>query len=219
MSKAKEAILKRIRDALGNVPDSERPEDVPVPRAYRGKGKGAKSEIVTLFANRVGDYKATVRKIRQHAVADTVSKSCRTQNVKKMVVPSGFPEKWLPDTIIPLHDRVESPLSHDQLDATDGVITTCALAVAQTGTIILNGGAGQGRRALSLVPDYHLCIVREDQVVELIPEAFAHFDNCKKEKPRPITFISGPSATSDIELSRVEGVHGPRRLEVLIVEG
>ncbi len=97
------------------------------------------------------------------------------------------------------------------------MITTCALAVAQTGTIILDAGPGQGRRVLTLLPDYHLCIVREDQIVELVPEGFAHFEDIVKTEGRPITFISGPSATSDIELSRVEGVHGPRRLEILVV--
>ena len=97
------------------------------------------------------------------------------------------------------------------------MITTCAFAVAQTGTIILDAGEGQGRRALTLVPDYHLCIVREDQIVELVPEGFAAVESSVKKGGQPITLISGPSATSDIELSRVEGVHGPRRLEVLIV--
>ena len=117
-----------------------------------------------------------------------------------------------------LFDESDSKLTHQQLDESDGVITTCAFAVAQTGTIILDAGEGQGRRALTLVPDYHLCIVREDQIVELVPEGFLLVGSSVMKEGRPITFISGPSATSDIELSRVEGVHGPRRLEIIIIQ-
>jgi L-lactate dehydrogenase complex protein LldG len=105
-----------------------------------------------------------------------------------------------------------------QLDGCDGVLTACALGIAQTGTIVLDGGPGQGRRALTLLPDYHLCVVRDDQVVGLVPEAVARLSEAASGPGRPITFISGPSATSDIELNRVEGVHGPRTLEVLVVD-
>jgi L-lactate dehydrogenase complex protein LldG len=109
-------------------------------------------------------------------------------------------------------------LTNEQLDQSDGVLTGCALGIAQTGTIVLDSGPAQGRRAITLVPDYHLCVIRADQVVGLVPEAVARLHGSAATPDRPITFISGPSATSDIELSRVEGVHGPRTLEVLVVD-
>ncbi len=217
MSEAKKSMLNSIRDALKNVPDDEQPEDLEVPRNYRQKGELSGNEIVDLFAERVGEYKATVQRVESDKLVDVIAESCQREKVEKLVAPDDFPERWLPDSVAPMIDDLETPLSHQELDSSDGVITTCALAVAQTGTIFLDAGEGQGRRALTLLPDYHICIVRESQIVELVPEGFAHFKSIVKEEGRPITLISGPSATSDIELNRVEGVHGPRRLEVLIV--
>lgn len=217
MSEAKKAILKKIQKALENVPDSEKPEDVPVERSYRQKGKRAKNEIVSLFAERIGEYKTTVKRINQSELKAAIDESCREKKVEHLAVADGFPPEWLPDSITPHYDSPETPLSYAELDQADGVITRCALAVAQTGTVILDAGKGQGRRVLTLLPDYHLCIVTEDQIVELVPEGFAHIESSVNNEGRPITFISGPSATSDIELNRVEGVHGPRKLEILII--
>lgn len=217
MSKAKEAILARIRNALGDISESEHPDDIAVPREYRHKGEYEDDEIATLFAERVMEYKAVVRRIDQSKLKVAVAKAYSRQGVKKLAIPSGFPAEWLPDSIELMYDNPETPLTNRQLDASDGVITTCALAVAETGTIILDAGRGQGRRVLTLLPDYHLCIVQENQIVELLPEAIAYFEQQVSKEGAPLTFISGPSATSDIELSRVEGVHGPRRLEVLII--
>jgi L-lactate dehydrogenase complex protein LldG len=217
MSEARDELLKKIHNALKNVPSDEKPEDIQVPRDYRRRGKRSDNEIATQFAERVGEYKATVKKVTEKELVEVIAESCTREKVENLVVPDDFPNKWLPATVTPLFDNPSSPLSHQELDASDGVITTCALAIAQTGTVVLDAGEGQGRRVLTLIPDYHLCIVRENQIVELVPEGFSYFESLVKTEGRPITFISGPSATSDIELSRVEGVHGPRRLEVLIV--
>lgn len=217
MNDSKNRMLDIIRKALAEVPDTEKPDDTEVSRTYRQKGNLPPTEVVKLFAERVGEYKATVKRVDEADLKKMITESFQKESVKNLVVPDGFPKELLPDTITLLIDDPKQPLSHQELDNSDGVITTCAYAVAQTGTIILDAGEGQGRRALTLVPDYHLCIVMEDQIVELVPEGFVAVESSVKEKGRPITLISGPSATSDIELSRVEGVHGPRRLEVLIV--
>ena len=217
MSDARDEIMGRIHNALKNVPEEENPNDVKVPRSYRRSGNMDRHRIVSLFAERVGEYRTTVSRIENGDPGPAIADACRREKVEKLVVPAGFPDEWLPPEIELLADALNEPLSHRELDRSDGVITTCSLAVAETGTIVLDAGEGQGRRALTLVPDYHLCIVKEEQIVELVPEAFAHFGQTVAEEGRPITFISGPSATSDIELDRVEGVHGPRRLEVLIV--
>ena len=129
-------------------------------------------------------------------------------------MPADLPHAWIPAGVEMLR---EPGLTNDQLDGSDGVLTACALGIAQTGTIVLDSGPGQGRRAITLLPDYHLCVIRDDQVVGLVPEAVKLLQSAAASPGRPITFISGPSATSDIELNRVEGVHGPRTLEVLVV--
>ncbi|MDX1617617.1 MAG: lactate utilization protein C [Balneolaceae bacterium] len=217
MSSAREEILAKVRNALADVPGDKPPGEAEVPRQYRRRGELPQGEAIELFMERVGEYRAEVKRIARGSLGKAIADACRNRDVKRLVVPRGFPDAWLPQDPELQFDSAEAPLSHRELDGSDGVITTCALAVAQTGTIFLDAGEGQGRRALTLVPDYHLCIVREDQIVELFPEAIAHFDTKMREAAPPITLISGPSATSDIELSRVEGVHGPRRLDVLVV--
>ena len=217
MSKAKEEMLSRIKKALKEVPESEGRGDVAVNREYTQKGNLGQEERVALFVERSGEYQATVKRIERDKLSEEIKMACERHKAQKMAIPTGFDTEWLPDTLNPQFDRTDKPLSHDELDQLDGLITTCALAIAQTGTIALDAGEGQGRRVLTLLPDLHICIVREDQIVELVPEAFAHFDEAVRKEGKPITFISGPSATSDIELNRVEGVHGPRRLEILVV--
>jgi L-lactate dehydrogenase complex protein LldG len=214
MSDARDEILRRIRTALRDVPAGERPEDVAVERAYRTAGELTREQVVAQFEGRVAEYKATVHRVTQQQLAKAISDACRRRGVRRLITPEDLPRAWLPRAIEILRDE---SLTNDQLDSSDGVLTGCALGIAQTGTIVLDAGKHQGRRALTLIPDYHLCVVRESQIVELVPEAFARLGPGVRDERRPLTFISGPSATSDIELNRVEGVHGPRTLEVLIL--
>ena len=216
MTSAREEILWRIRRATHDVPKEERPEDVPVERGYRKEDDAPHEEIVARFAERVAEYEATVHRVREDDLSRAISEACERRGIGRLAVPPGLPEDWLPDGMELLRDGGSMQLSNEELDGSDGVLTGCALGISQTGTIVLDAGEAQGRRALTLLPDYHLCIVREEQVVGLVPEAFARLEETVKGEGRAITFISGPSATSDIELNRVEGVHGPRTLEVLI---
>lgn len=214
MSLAKGTILSRIRTALRDVPRAERPGDVPVARAYRHKDEAPHHALVEQFVDRLVDYKARVRSVRPDELPQAIADACAARGVRRLVVPHDVPAGWLPALVEALRD--DGDLSYEALDTSDGVLTGCALGVAQTGTIMLDSGPSQGRRAITLVPDYHLCVVRAAQIVGLLPEAIAALQEAASAG-RPLTFISGPSATSDIELSRVEGVHGPRNLEVLIV--
>ncbi len=217
MANAKETVLWRVRRAIRDVPEGERPEDVAVERGYRHADEAPRGEIVARFAENVAEYEATVHRLAEADLPGTIGEVLETRGLRHLVVPRGLPEGWVPAGVEVLRDDGDAPLSNDELDASDGVLTGCALGISQTGTIVLDAGPGQGRRALTLLPDYHLCVVREDQIVGLVPEAFAELEETVREQGRAVTFISGPSATSDIELNRVEGVHGPRALEVLIV--
>jgi len=197
---AREEILGRIRTAL-----TDRPVPPPVARDYRAAGTvPADAEQLV---DRLVDYRATVHRCGPDETALRLKEILDARGISRIVVPDGFPTAWLPAVTV-----VDEPASIETLDEVGAVLTTCALAIAETGTIVLDAGPGQGPRALTLVPDYHLCVVRADQVRAIVPDAVAELD------PRaPLTWISGPSATSDIELRRVEGVHGPRTLDVLIV--
>jgi L-lactate dehydrogenase complex protein LldG len=205
MTDARSEILDRIRAAYPNPPAS-----VEVPRDYARSGPG--NDVAALFAERVADYRATVQRVAAADLAGAIGSALGRRGARRLVVPAGVPATWLEASveIVALGD--DPPLSKADLDAADGVITGCAVAIAETGTIVLDAGEGQGRRVLSLLPDYHLCIVEASRIVGGISEALERLD-----PGRPLTWISGPSATSDIELERVEGVHGPRNLEVLIV--
>lgn len=217
MATAKETILWRVRRATRDVPEGERPEDVPVERGYRKAGDGGRAEVVARFAENVAEYEATVHRVEEAKLAGRIAEILERRGLKSLVVPPLLPEGWIPEGIDVLRDVARPRLTNEELDGADGVLTGCALGIGQTGTIVLDAGPGQGRRALTLLPDYHLCVVRAEQVVDLVPEAFAALEETVRDAGRAITFISGPSATSDIELNRVEGVHGPRALEVLIV--
>jgi L-lactate dehydrogenase complex protein LldG len=195
-------FLARVRSALDGFSPG------PVPREYRRVLDEA--DPVALFAERVADYRATVQRVSPAELPGAVAATLAGRGARRLVVPPGLPAEWLAGADVePLSD--EPPLGYGDLDGADGVISGCAVGIALTGTIVLDAGPAQGRRALTLLPDYHLCVVRTDQVVGTVPEALARLT-----PGRPQTWISGPSATSDIELNRVEGVHGPRTLHVLI---
>jgi L-lactate dehydrogenase complex protein LldG len=214
---AKETMLWRIRQATSDVPEEEAPEDVMVEREYREEDDAAREEIVARFAERTAEYNAEVHRVAKDELPGAILEALERRGVKRLVIPPYLPEEWIPEGLETLRDSADSRLTEQELDESDGVLTGCALGIAQTGTIVLDSGRTQGRRALTLLPDYHLCVVREEQVVGLVPEAFTKLEEMVKTEGRAITFISGPSATSDIELNRVEGVHGPRTLQVLIV--
>ena len=212
---AREAILQRIRTALRDVPPDEQPGDVAVERNYRHSGTETREEVVERFAERVAEYKVTVQRVESSSLSQAIAAACTARGVRHLVIPADLPEDWLPTNVEVLRDS--NTLTNEQLDTSDGVLTGCALGIAQTGTIVLDDGVHQGRRAMTLLPDYHLCVIYEDQIVDLVPEAITRLHDAVLRERRPITFISGPSATSDIELNRVEGVHGPRTLHVRVV--
>jgi L-lactate dehydrogenase complex protein LldG len=207
---AREEVLGRVRTAMagGAAP-------APVARDYRTAGQPrdlAADELLELLVDRLVDYRALVRRSTTSLVAASVVAALTERGARRIAVPQGILPAGL-DRLEPGIELVgdDPPLTAAQLDGLDGVLTGCAVAIAETGTIVLDGGTGQGRRILSLVPDYHLVVVTAAQVVAGVPEALARLDPA-----RPQTWISGPSATSDIELDRVEGVHGPRTLEVIL---
>ena len=220
MSAAREAVLDAVRAALGNgatVPE--------VPRDYRGAGAPAPSggDVVALFCERCADYRATVRRVSAAELPAAIAAACEEREARRLVTPAGF-APWAntgngtrpPGPAFPELVADDPPLGPRELDGFDGVLTGCALAIAETGTIVLDGGARSGRRAITLVPDYHVCVVEAERIVAAIPDAVAALAGAAAEG-RPVTFVSGPSATSDIELDRVEGVHGPRTLDVFVV--
>ena len=215
---AREEILARIRAALaGGEPPGPGPDaggtGAGPGTSYRTRSDPEPGPRLDLLAERLADYRALVRRASPAGLGAAVSAALADRGARRVVVPPGLDlgQAALPGGIEIVTDN---DLSAAELDAFDGVITGAAVAIAETGTIVLDGSPGQGRRAVTLVPDYHLCIVSADQVVEIVPEAVARL---AERADRPLTWISGPSATSDIELKRVEGVHGPRTLEVILV--
>jgi L-lactate dehydrogenase complex protein LldG len=208
---AREEILGRVRAAIGG---GVLPE--PVTRGYRRSGVHEASARIALFCNRVGEYRADVRLVPTERVSSTVADVCAPLAALRLVIPAGLPARWRPAGLELVEDDGLNP---HELDVVDGVLTGCTVAIAETGTIVLTSAPHEGRRAITLVPDLHICVVEEHQIVELVPEAIATLAAVVRAARRPITLISGPSATSDIELSRVEGVHGPRNLVVLVAGG
>lgn len=204
-SEAKATILSRINYALRDQPVAPQ-----TPRAYRRSSSLGHAEVVDMLEDRLVDYKANVYREDASSLPGRIAELLADSVT---ILPDGLDSSWLPEGLSTVRDHNDdgAPLSARELDALGAVLTSSTVSCAETGTIFLNGAADEGRRALSLVPDHHVCVVPLDTVVELIPEAFERMDH-----QRPITMISGPSATSDIELERVEGVHGPRRLDVIL---
>ncbi|HXY84527.1 MAG TPA: lactate utilization protein C [Gaiellaceae bacterium] len=209
MSSAREEILERIAATVGQ-PTAEAAAE----HAYRRSGALDDEKRVELFCRRVGEYRAEVHRVDEAGLATLISTICGAREARRLVVPPGIPAAWRAAGVELIDDDGLAAL---ELDALDGAVTGCTAAIAETGTIVLTAGPLEGRRALTLVPDLHVCVVREPQIVQVLPQALAKIAADRLER-RPITFISGPSATSDIELSRVEGVHGPRALVVLVVK-
>jgi len=207
---SREQMLARIRAATADLSGQ-----VEVPRRYAPAGSGAgpgDETLVSRFIERASDYRATVRRCAAGEVAQVIAAAVAARGAGRIGVPRGFPAEW--SALLAGAVADDPPLAVAALDELDGVVTACAIAIAETGTVVLDAGPGQGGRAFSLVPDYHLAVVRTAQIVAAVPDAVAALD-----PGRPLTWISGPSATSDIELNRVEGVHGPRTLDIVVVSG
>ena len=237
---SRELILARIRDALaGGVAATARgdvasaahevaaggaaagdavagaPGGAPsaaFARTYRMRGTLASEALIELLCERIGDYRAEVRRVSAAELPTAIAQALAGAGAARVCVPSAIPPAWRPAGVEVVED---ASLSFDELDRVDGVLTGCTVAIAETGTIVLSGGPTEGRRAISLVPDLHICVVGEEQVVETVPEAM---DRIAATATLSTTFFSGPSATADIEMTRIKGVHGPRFLDVILVD-
>lgn len=211
---ARAEVLRRIREAKGGVANAEmvRAGWSAIERRYRREATRPREEVLELLEDRLLDYDARVVRSRHPEVAVAAAKMLLERRVLRMVVPAGMTAEWLPGGI---EFVVDEDLPATELDVVDGVMTEATLAIAETGTVVLQNVAGQGRRAVTLVPDYHLCVVRVADVVETVPEAM---DRLQATAELATTFVSGPSATADIEMTRIKGVHGPRFLDVILVD-
>ncbi|MBZ5521060.1 MAG: LUD domain-containing protein [Acidobacteriia bacterium] len=215
---SKDAIFQRIRAVGGSAAadpalrETHRAQELAaIPREFRRKGASGGEDRIALFQAILKHYGATSYVTAGEAVVDTISRVLQERQKKRLVVPPEFPQQWIPQGVEVVRDT-GGGLSNDVLDKIDGVLSGCTVAIASTGSIVLASGR-DGRRAISLVPDYQMCIVRSDQLVEFMAEAL---ERLKDLKSVPLTFFSGPSATVDIEMTRVQGVHGPRTLDVVI---
>ncbi|WP_174567221.1 LutC/YkgG family protein [Nocardia yamanashiensis] len=215
---ARETVLGRIRAALSDLPADERA--VTVPREYLRTAPGIdaadRAAVVSLFVERLKHYGAQSHRVHESALPEIIAAALREHGAHSVLAPAGLPQPWLAVWAADSGNRVVSDdpqLSPGELDAMDAVVTNCAAAIADSATVVLDGGPGQGRRAPTLVPDCHVCVVRAGQISSAIPEMIGSLD-----PHRPLTWFSGPSATVDIEMIRVQGVHGPRRLVVVVVE-
>jgi L-lactate dehydrogenase complex protein LldG len=208
------AILGSIRNALVSQksPDSIAAEYAAIARSYTRSSNVGTHAVIELFADRLLEYDAGVYRASEASISSTIAEILTAREKKSLAIPSGLPAEWLPEGFV-----FEEANGFDayRLDRSEGVLTGCTVAIAETGSIVLQNADAQGPRILSLVPDYHLCVVHAEQIVATVPEAF---DRIVDTATLPTTFISGPSATADIEMTRIKGVHGPRFFDVVIVD-
>jgi L-lactate dehydrogenase complex protein LldG len=211
-SDARAEILARIRHALADVPPDE-PETTTIPRNYLHQHATlTQPQTTDLLAENLADYRAQVHRSDEANLPPLIARLLNERNSDSVLIPLGLPPEWTSEAEA-AHINENADRTHSDLDQVSTVITTCAVAIAETGTIVLDTGPGQGTRRSTLIPDHHICVIRvPDQVVASVPQALQLLD-----PTRPQTWISGPSATSDIELDRVEGVHGPRKLDVILL--
>ncbi len=206
----KAEILARVRAAIGKPVGNMPPEDVPIARAYRQSGTLDTEARLAQFVSRLEDYNSGIYRCTPQELPETVADAMDARGKTNLVIPPEIPTAWLPVR----HEFTRDiNLSPEELDRAQGVLTGCTAAISLTGSIVLSAAPNEGRRALTLIPDYHLCVVFADQLVETVPEGIRVL---RAIRHRPITTISGPSATADIEMIRVKGVHGPRFLDVII---
>jgi L-lactate dehydrogenase complex protein LldG len=213
---ARTEILRRIRNSQGDIAFAESAAQgwLNLPRHYRRTATRSPEEILLLFEDRLRDYDADVVRAKHNCVADSIASLLEKRGKQTLVMPQGI-SFALPEGYTFLTDEVsQGGLTAAELNAVDGVLTGATVAIAETGTIVLQSVAGQGRRAISLVPDYHLCVVNAMDIVETVAEAIARL---QPHAALPTTFFSGPSATADIEMTRIKGVHGPRFVDVVLV--
>ena len=211
MNLARQEILQRIRKGLGAVPTNRAEHYEEIGRRYTQTGGLDFESKLALFEDRLRDYDAVVHRCSRITLRETIADALKQRGKRQILIPEGFNADCLPsDSVEFVRDAGKS---YEELDRSEGVLTNCDVAVALSGTIILRHSFAQGRRALTLIPDYHLCIVEASQIVETVAEGIRALDN----PTEPITTISGPSATADIEMTRIKGVHGPRTLDVILV--
>jgi L-lactate dehydrogenase complex protein LldG len=211
---ARSEVLSAIRSANRGAADPHRAEVEysQIPRTYTQRSAASRDETLALFTERLIDYDAHVVHCTPNQLPDAIQDALQQHNASRVLIPEDLPRDILPAGLSATPD---SNLSPAELDRFDAAVTLCTLAIAETGTLVLQGLAGQGRRATTLVPDVHVCILRAEDVVATVPEAF---ERLAPTATGPLTFVSGPSATADIEMTRIKGVHGPRQLHILIVQ-
>jgi L-lactate dehydrogenase complex protein LldG len=207
---SRDRVLERIRKANLRAAAPQQ----PIPRDYDCSTSQTADKTLALFEERLSDYDARIFPVRRKEIAAKTAEILNASHRRRIAVPAGLPAAWQAAGVEWIIDgTADLELSFDVLNAVDGVMTAATAGVAVSGSIVLQHGPAEGRRVLTLLPDYHLCVVEAAQVVETLPEAFARLDPI-----RPVTFISGPSATADIEMTRIKGVHGPRFLDVLLIQ-